>query len=350
MSFFRIGAGLLVISLAAGAAYAYGFLSRPTAGENVSEVLDVERADTALPVPTPPAPSSELPVSSVSLAQLQQQDFRGTDFTVGQVLAEQAAYVRYYITYMSGDLKISGVMNAPRGEGPFPVLILNHGYIDPQIYTNGRGLKREQDYLARQGYVVVHPDYRNHADSDADPTTDLNLRLGYIEDVINVVYALRAANLPYVDGERIGMLGHSMGGGVTLGVLVTQPELVQGAVLLAPVSADATQNFERWIVRRPELASRIIEQFGSVADNPQFWQGISAKTYLPNIQAPVAIHHGSADDSVPLQWSQELAVALQDNKKNSVLHVYEAQPHEFTTAWPVVMQRTTAFFDEHVKS
>jgi hypothetical protein len=28
-------------------------------------------------------------------------------------------------------------------------VILNHGYIDPAIYTNGRGLKREQDYLAR---------------------------------------------------------------------------------------------------------------------------------------------------------------------------------------------------------
>jgi hypothetical protein len=33
-------------------------------------------------------------------------------------------------------------MNIPKWEGDFPLLILNHGYLDTRVYTNGRGLKR----------------------------------------------------------------------------------------------------------------------------------------------------------------------------------------------------------------
>jgi hypothetical protein len=46
---------------------------------------------------------------------------------------------------------------------------------------------REQDYLAQRGYVVLHTDYRNHAQSSDDPRSELDLRLGYSEDVINAV-------------------------------------------------------------------------------------------------------------------------------------------------------------------
>src|SRR3989339_1743249 len=142
----------------------------------------------------------------------------GRDLKLGRVLARNAKYTRYYITYYSNDLKISGIMNVPSGKGPFPVLILNHGYINPKIYTNGRGLKREQDYLVRRGYVVIHPDYRNHADSDKDSSQHLSLRLGYTEDVINAVYAVRESGFTFFDKENIGMLGHSMGGGITTNI------------------------------------------------------------------------------------------------------------------------------------
>jgi len=133
------------------------------------------------PEPVPESEDSHADESSphpVSLLALMKKTYKGRDFTMGQVLADMPAYTRHFITYKSGDLTISGIANIPKGNGPFPVIILNHGYIDPLIYTNGRGLKREQDYLARQGYFVVHPDYRNHAQSDEDPENDVNFRLG----------------------------------------------------------------------------------------------------------------------------------------------------------------------------
>ncbi|MDP3794842.1 MAG: alpha/beta fold hydrolase [bacterium] len=285
----------------------------------------------------------------VSLPALMVAHFDGRDLTLGRVLAENEAYTRHYITYKSGALTISGVMNVPKGTGPFPVLILNHGYIDPAVYTNGRGLRREQDYLARRGYVVLHSDYRNHAQSGKDPDAELHFRLGYTEDVINAAMAVKNSTLDFLDRERIGMLGHSMGGGVALNVLVVQPALVDAAVLFAPVSADYRENFTRWVARRPETAAQIVERYGTPEGSPEFWDNISAVSFLDRIAAPVMIHHGTADASVPLAWSERLRQALEEKKRTAALYIYPGEPHEFIRAWTEVMERTVSFFDRHLK-
>lgn len=286
-----------------------------------------------------------------SIPAYREKAFDGRDFVIGRILEENSVYTRSFITYRSGGLMISGIMNMPKGTPPmggFPVLFLNHGFIDPAIYTNGRGLKREQDYLARQGYVVVHSDYRNHAQSDKDPDVDVELRFGYVEDVINGIVALKSAALPSVNTEKIGMLGHSMGGGVTLSILAIEPNLVQAAVLFAPVSADQRDNFERWIARRLETAEKIRMLFGSPEENPSFWNSVSPISFLSDMKTPILLHHGTADDSVPIAWSDRLEQALRDEGKEVEYYRYPGEPHEFTRAWATVMKRTVTFFDQHL--
>jgi dipeptidyl aminopeptidase/acylaminoacyl peptidase len=290
------------------------------------------------------------PHHPVSLPALFDKELVGRDFKLGPVLADNSAYTRYYITYKSGDLKISGIMNVPKGSGPFPLLLLNHGHIDTDIYTNGRGLKREQDYLARRGYVVLHSDYRNHAESDDDPNSEVRFRLGYTEDVINAINALHAAKLPYIDMEKIGMLGHSMGGGVTLNTLVVRPALVDAAVLFAPVSANYQRNYERWIKNESPVGQKIIELYGTPEKSPEFWQGISAKNYFDRIITPIQNHHGTVDESVEIKWSEELQTWLGAANKDLEYYIYQDEPHEFIEAWPLVMSRTVDFFDKHLKN
>jgi dipeptidyl aminopeptidase/acylaminoacyl peptidase len=293
----------------------------------------------------------------VSLPYLMQKKFDGRDMRRVKVLAKNNYYTQYYITYKSGKLTISGIMNVPKGKGPFPVIITNHGYINTKYYTTGRGLRREQDYLARRGYVVLHPDYRNHAGSDKDPEHQLNLHIGYVEDVINAIYALKNSKYEFIDKNNIGMLGHSLGGGIALSIMVSKPKLVKAYVLFAPISSDYRDNFERWILRRreqkygpPEVAKKIMAKYGSPEDNPTFWDNISAKTFLRNVQSPVIVHHGTADKSVPLEWSRQLIKAFERHKKDIKLYVYEGGKHEFIKAWPVVMRRTVEWFDRDLKA
>lgn len=286
----------------------------------------------------------------VSLDALIAEDIVGSDFKIGSVLDENEAYTRYYITYKSGELLISGIMNVPKGAGPFPLLVLNHGHIDPAIYTNGRGLKREQDYLARRGYVVVHSDYRGHADSDDIPEDEDWFRLGYTRDVIAAVKALQAAKFDFVDTSRVGMLGHSMGGGITMNAMVVAPELIDAAVLYAPVSADYRRNFDKWLVRRSELVGTLIQQFGSPTTSPEFYNGISAKNYFDRISVPVQIDHGTADESVPIEWSDELAGWLKDAGIDYQYNKYPDEKHELINQWPAMMGNIVKFFDKNVKN
>ncbi len=299
------------------------------------------------------APKDSVSVSafsdSVSLPQFMKRAFSGYDLKPGKILADSPAYTRYYMTYRSGGLTISGIMNVPKGKGPFPVLILDHGYINPTIYTNGRGLKREQDYLAKKGYVVIHPDYRNHADSDKDSLNGIRFRLGYAEDAINAVNAVQNSDLKYLDKKNIGMLGHSMGGGICLTIMVTHPDLVKAFVLFAPVSADARDNFYRWDVKRTDLAEKIEHAYGRPEDNPKFWDAISPMTFLNNVKAPILLHHGTDDESCPYPWSERLADSLKAHGKDLTFYSYPKEKHEFINLWPQVMERTTDFFDKYLR-
>lgn len=297
----------------------------------------------------PVTPNIKRWVDSVSIPNFSRKRLSGTDLKLGKVLDDNAFYTRYYLTYRSGDLKISGIMNVPKGRGPFPVLILNHGYIDPDVYTNGRGLKREQDYLAKKGYVVIHPDYRNHAQSDKDSLNNPRFRLGYVEDVINAVYAVKNAGFTFVDTANVGMLGHSMGGGICLNIMVSQPELVHAFVLFGTVSADIRDNFYRWDSRRPGLSKKIFDLYGSPQENPAFWDNMSPMFFLDQITSPVLIHHGTTDESCPVEWARKLNDSLKTHRKSVIFYEYPDELHEFINAWPLVMERTASFFDDHLK-
>lgn len=129
---------------------------------------------------------------------------------------------------------------------------------------------------------MLHTDYRNHAFSDKDLSIIEEKTPGrstkYGSDSINAIYAVQEAvksgmkELANVDPERVGMLGHSMGGGVTMYTLVTHPDLVDAAVLYAPVHMNEYYNFERWM--RPRLSkveyANLEKEIGSLSNSGTF--------------------------------------------------------------------------------
>lgn len=278
-----------------------------------------------------------------SLPAFFQQSFEGRDLQVGKRLARNSAYTSYSITYESNGFTITGVMNVPTGKGPFPVVVLAHGYIDPKIYKSGQGLSRERDYLARKGFVALHTDYRNHAGSDDDPRLMDRLRLGYTEDVINAALAIKSSNLPYVDKGKVSLFGRSMGGGIGYNTLVSKPGLYDSAVLFASVSTKAAENSKKWM---PET----FKKFGSTQANPTFWNEMSAINYFDRITDPILVVHGSADRTCPQRWATDAVTQLQELNKSVKFVSYKGADHTFYgTTWNKSMAETVKFLKSTMK-
>lgn len=288
--------------------------------------------------------------SEISIPYFAKMRLEGTEFTLVDVLARNDAYTRYTITYKSNGLLITGILNLPHGDGPFPLFILNHGYIDPAVYTNGRGLKREQDYLTRQGFAVLHSDYRGHAGSDPSPLPDdtaiYDAGLEYSMDVVNGIRAIAASDLP-IDTHHISMLGHSMGGGVTMNIAVAYPDLLDAVVLYAPVHTDAWENFVRWRSNRKE-GELTVETLGTRDSDPTMWDAISSLAYLDALKAPVLLFQGTNDSDVPSEWSDFLAQKLSDLGKDVTYVLYDGEKHEFITQWTDFMRKTATFAKQHI--
>ena len=317
-------------------------------GTGVATGTGTGTGTSAGPAPTPTRPAP--PPDPASIPAQIAATYEGGNLRIGRERGSTDAYRQYYATYESNGLRISGRINIPRGTGPFPAVVLAHGYVDPAEYTNGETMLRERDYLARQGYVTLHIDYRNHAESDRDPTNDADLRAGYTADAINAALALKKAQV--VDPDRIALIGRSMGGGVVYSALVVRPGLFRAAVAYSPVSSDAVDNFDRWVRRdtdRSGVAREVIARLGTPEAQPARWATVSPRTYFPRITEPLLIHHGTADEDCPIAWSADTVRALKAAGKDVTYFVYPGQRHTFTSQWPLSIRRTAAFLEAHLR-
>jgi dipeptidyl aminopeptidase/acylaminoacyl peptidase len=284
------------------------------------------------------------PFNLVSVPALAEHRYDGRGLRLERVLLRTLALTRYAVSYRSGALRVTGVMDVPTRAGRVPLVVLAHGWTDPDRYRSGGMLDRERSLLAASGFVALQVDYRNHAGSTQESTGVVARPLGYPEDLVNAVRAVRRADLPFVDAQRVGLFGRSMGGGVVLNALAARPGLADAAVLYAPVSSSAADNYRRWVVGEPPLRARVAAAYGTPGTRPHLWRAMSARPYLGRVGLPVLVAHGTADTVCPVRWSRATAAALPD----ATLQEYPGEGHRFQAAWAPMMRRAVAHLRRHL--
>lgn len=338
-----------------------GCSDQPDTQRSSSPGTPAASAPASSAAPTPAAPSTATPSPTpsprkkpnpISMPALIEKRYDGRDLRRGRLLVDQGRYRRYAVSYKGDGEKITGIMNIPDGKGPFPVVVLNHGYIDPDTYWSGQGMPREQDVLARQGFAVLHVDYRNHAGSSDDRDVDYELRLPYVVDTINAVKAVKSSGWKVLDRENVGWFGRSMGGGVTLRALAVQPGLVKAGAVWASVSSLESDNWERWYEDNPERRGtnrRIDKTYGLPDESPKFWRAASARPYVDRISDPVLVQHGGSDRTCPPRWARATVEALEDADVKVRSNIHPGADHTFEgRTFSTAMERT-AVFDDHLR-
>lgn len=254
--------------------------------------------------------------------------------------------------YRSEGRRISGQIKMPEGAGPFPTIVMARGYVEKEEYTTGVGTKNAAEYYRSRGYLTLAPDFSGYGESDSEDTDALGARLVKPVEILDLLASL--PTLLEADTDRIYLWGHSNGGQVMLSVAEilgyraresgSQRAKIRGVTLWAPVSkpfpynilyyTDEADDRGKWL--RSEVA-----RFEAEYDVDNY----SIDRYWDWLTMPVAIHQGTADESVPLKWSDELNKVLTELGKDVTYHRYSGADHNMRPVWNSVVARDLQFFD-----
>ena len=315
---------------------------------------------TITPSPTPLG-SSMVPYT---IAGLRERHYEKGSIKLTEKLETTSDFTRYAISYPSDDLTITGILQIPPGDGPFPVIVMNHGFVNRDEYHPGDGTSLVAEVLNRNGYITIASDYRGWGGSDRKFSL---FHTGLVVDVVNLINAI--PSIPQADSQRIGIWGHSMGGGITTKVL-TIVSNIRAAVLYAPNSADDADLIARWgygcigdikpgqclsaDTLPSDLPPDLVKAYKAAGNDPELLRQIAPIYHLDTINTPIQIHIGAADGdyigSTPPEWSRKLYDALVAAGKPAELFVYPWQRHSFTgEGRDLFLKRIVAFYDLHLK-
>jgi uncharacterized protein len=306
-----------------------------TASPTLTPTVTINPLVTLTPTPDP--------YQDYYLNTLKDRNYGGGVFQNEGVLNGTIGFSRNLFKYRSEGLDLYGFINIPEGDGPFPIIFLLHGYVDPAKYNTLDYSVRYADALAKSGYMVIHPNLRGYAPSQNGENV---LGIGDSIDLLNLIALVRqqsgpAGLLEQADSSRIGLWGHSMGGGIVMRAVIVDQD-IDAVLLYASVHSNEEFNMSHF-----EKDGRGNEKVNAPA---RTLANMSPSSFLADITAPISIHHGDQDEVVPLEWSRDLCEKLKDLEKEVTCKEYEGQPHTFRNSGDVdFIDDMIVFFDSFVK-
>ena len=278
------------------------------------------------PTLTPTVTLTPAPYQQYTIDYLRQRSYGGGHIEIVNTIEISDQFTRTLIRYSSDNLTIYGFMNIPAGDGPLPVIIMLHGLGDSGSFNTLSFKSDIADALTRQGFIVLHPVMRGYPPSDSG---DNMFRVGMAVDVLNLIGLIKTQGgqpgaLEKVAPDRIGLLGQSLGGNVALRVLTVSPD-VKAAVLYSSLSGNELRNSQQ--LYKISLEPHFQNELNIL---PSLLLNISPVYYYGNINAPIQLHHGTADETVPLSWAQETCSLLSAAGKIIDCIYHEGEGHIFS--------------------
>jgi uncharacterized protein len=294
---------------------------------------------TATPIPPTATPD---PVAGLTIPDFRVLPYGEGEISINEVYINGPNYTTYRISYPAGGLRLTGLIHIPDGTGPFPAIIANRGTIARERYQPGMDSRAFADYFVRRGFLVIAPDFRGYAGGDDGPNP---FYTGFYQDVLYLIPLVQ--KLPMAQPGKIGMWGHSRGASVTIAAL-TVSDQIAAAVAYAPAPADLAEDYARRYRNSGGNPGTDTWPFPP-EQNPAAYARISPINYFDAVQAPVMLHHGTADTTVDDSASVAIADRLRAEGKEVTLHLYEGGPHTLQGAQEqLYLERTLAFFQQHL--
>jgi dienelactone hydrolase len=164
--------------------------------------------------------------------------------------ADQTAFEETEITVGSGEWKLPGTLALPKGDGPFPAVVLVHGSgpndRDETLGPN-KPFKDIAWGLASQGIAVLRYEKRTRIYgpkivADKALGASFTVKEESIDDALEAVKGLQ--HTPRIEGERIFVLGHSLGGMLIPRIaLAAEDKGVAGFIVMAGLTRPLEETY-----------------------------------------------------------------------------------------------------------
>ncbi|MEM6536347.1 MAG: S9 family peptidase [Pseudomonadota bacterium] len=223
---------------------------------------------------------------------------------------------------------LDGWMMKPPGFDPskkYPLLIYVYGEPAGQTVLNrwGRSGSRSDRYLwhlmmSQKGYIVASIDNRGTpAPKGRDWRKSIYGQIGILAsaDQAKAIKKLLDER-PYLDPDRVGSWGWSGGGQMTLNALFRYPEVYKTGVAVSFVSDQ-------------RLYDTIYQErfMGLPSENEEGYRLGSPITFAEQLAGDLLIVHGTADDNVHYQNTEQLIKTLIEHDKDFSLTIYPDNAH-----------------------
>jgi dipeptidyl-peptidase-4 len=221
-----------------------------------------------------------------------------------------------------------------------PAIMYHYGGPGSQVvadrWSNWGGLWHKM--MAQRGYFILKVDNQASTFFGKHGEDREHRRFGELNLAAQLAAVEYLRSRPDVDGQRIGLWGWSGGGTHTLYCILNRPGVWRAAVSGAPVT--------EWHLYDSIWTERYLDD---PRDNPDGYAASSPLTYAANLDDPLLLVHGTADDNVHPQNTLQMLDKLIEAEALFEDAIYPRQKHGFRgRSSRHFYRRMTAFFDRHL--
>lgn len=291
------------------------------------------------------------PLEKYSIENLANTKIESSKIEIGRVLADKPEFTSYeFAMEFSPDLsknvkKTTGLINIPKGVGPFPLIVMFRGYVDQKKYVVGMGTQHAGEFFAKNGFITIAPDFLGYGNSDSEATNIFESRFQTYTTAISLLTTVHS--LEQWDGKNIFIWGHSNGGQIALTIL----EITGGrypTVLWAPVSKPYPFSILAYTDESDDHGKFIRQELSKFEEDYDV-EKYSLTNYFDRIHAPIQLNQGTNDDAVPTNWSDSLAKILKKDGIDIKYLKYPGSDHNLSPAWSQVIENNLYFFNSHLQ-
>lgn len=212
-----------------------------------------------------------------------------------------------------GGLSIPAFVFQPlrtHGAKQHPALVWVHENIRGHLYEHYIPFIRE---ATAKGFIIIAPEYRGSIGYGKPFYDAIDYGGAEVDDVVTAAGVV-ASRYSAVDPARIGIIGWSHGGMISLLAVFRNPATFKAAIALVPV----TNLFHRLARKGVDTQRRAIDpqnRFGgSPSEKPQAYLDRSPLFHVDRLQIPLLVNVADNDDDVNIDEAMPLVDALRARK------------------------------------